>query len=226
MFHNNPDDIKKDTDKSNKQQTKSEEAISFKNEEHRPSLNGFDSKLVDQGRKADQSNNIVKGVDLLLTDNLLSSNKENEALISNSQDDLLSSNDQLTSIKEHLLIPDKQDEKGIDELDKIDFNQILHNQIEHDGRWYLKKLDDEISKINDKISQVEAICLDENLNNREDIDGKIRSSIGKAHLLINKKLSQFKELCNKNIVSSRPTISKGTKSVLTLGPRERIILNY
>ena len=32
--------------------------------------------------------------------------------------------------------------------------------------------------------------------------GKIRSAIGKAHLLTNKKFAQFRELCNKNLAST------------------------
>lgn len=132
------------------------------------------------------------------------------------------SND-LESIKEDLLMPDcllgKAEEDvppvmGIDELDNLKFeNEIAagqpsnesasHEEPSYDGNWYLKKLDEEISKINEKIGRIETISLDEQLNNREEIAGKIRSAIGKGNLLINQKLSQFKELCNKNLVSIR-----------------------
>lgn len=120
----------------------------------------------------------------------------------------------LESIKKDLLIPDllsKEDVPpvtGIDELDELKFKSDLtagsndpNEEPSFDGSWYLKKVAEEIGRINEKIGQIEAISLDEHLNNREEIDGQIRSAIGKGNLLINQKLSQFKELCNKNLVS-------------------------
>lgn len=189
----------------NDKQTKSEETISFndanksKDEEssNEPdSLINLDDNLNLNEIDTDDKENLI-GENILIHEIHKNSDK-----ISN-----------LISIKEDLLIDDKINsliENDTDEVDNVNFNEALNlneNQaaVEEEsngGRWYLKKLDEEIDKINVKISLVEAISLDENLNNREEIEGRLRASIGKANLLINQKLSQFKELCNKNIVST------------------------
>lgn len=207
IFNNGTDHhSKKDENAKTSKQTKSEEAISFENEDK-----NNDYKIV---------SNVSNELDSLIDLNDKECNYlTNDLVDSLNKDVLIPDQFNLESIKEDLIQISRDDLiKGIDELDNFkfdktentnhvdNFNNILNqaNELTEescDGHWYLKKLNNEINKINDKISQIEMICLDENLNNREEIDGKIRCSIGKANLLINKKLSQFKDLCNKNIVS-------------------------
>jgi len=195
------------------QQTKSIEVIS--NQPISPEPIEVSNNLHSLTDKLIEENKLVEEDDDLLTadkENDLLSNNFNEDLLINDKDDQLSNkeNDLLICNKENdlltddlLMIPDKEIElQGVDELDKVNLissdNEIIDEE-EHGGRWYLKKLDEEINKIHLKIDAIETICLDENLNNREEIDGKIRACIGKGHLLINQKLSQFRDLCNKNI---------------------------
>ena len=68
-----------------------------------------------------------------------------------------------------------------------------------DGNWFLSELNRETLSIKEKVDQTEKILSETNLN--EEIAGKLRAAIGKANLLMSKKLTQFKELCYKNIVS-------------------------
>jgi len=187
---------------TNKQHTKSEEALNSKCNGSRPielievtenepaSLIHFNDEFVKDDKidsaQSDEveSNNLIQSTNN--QDNLLVSIVENfQPVTSNNSANV---------------------QKDTDEVDFMNLNAILNNtsnqEERHDGRWFLKQLDDEIGKIKDKINQIDEICLDENLHNREEIDGKIRASVGKAHLLINKKLSQFKELCNKNLTQT------------------------
>lgn len=209
-------------------QTKSEEAISLKSNEGDSAKLSF-RKAVEPKAEAKIANgpNSLISFDEPISD-LPSNDLMATAVASNDQvDGVRLARDHpftgdhlndLESIKEDLLIPDllaKEDAVpsviGIDELNDLKFENNIssdqpsddtsHEEPSYDGNWYLKKLDGEISRIKEKIDQIETICLDEQLSNHEEIEGKIRSAIGKGNLLINQKLSQFKELCNKNLVS-------------------------
>lgn len=68
-----------------------------------------------------------------------------------------------------------------------------------DGRWFLSKVDDTCDQIKERISETEALIGGEAIS--EEMEGKVRAVIGKADLLMRKKLAQFRQLCLHNIVS-------------------------
>lgn len=69
-----------------------------------------------------------------------------------------------------------------------------------DGRWFLMKVDDTCDEIRKRIKQTESLMEKESAISDE-VEGKVRAVIGKAELLMAKKLNQFRELCLHNIVS-------------------------
>lgn len=69
------------------------------------------------------------------------------------------------------------------------------------GRWYLNQLDQTCSNINKQVEIIHGYLRDESHMMDEEVLGMVRSSIGKANLLMTQKLKQFRELCMKNIVS-------------------------
>ncbi len=74
--------------------------------------------------------------------------------------------------------------------------------MQKDGYWYLSELNKTTEEIKERVTETEKILEEETeLGVSEDISGKLRSAIGKANLLMSKKLNQFRELCMKNIVS-------------------------
>ena len=234
IFSNAVNDTKKDGQPD--KQTKSEEAISLKSSKGESKLPFRKAAEPKELAKAGNGPNSLINLDEptsnllandLLSDDLMASTvmpDDQVESVSPTRENLFAADplNDLESIKEDPLTSDLLSNEaalpvaGIDELDNFKLeNNLTSGQNEpsheepasYDGNWYLKKLDEEISRINEKIGQIEAICLDEHLNNREEIDGKIRSAIGKGNLLINQKLSQFKELCNKNLVSSSSFVS-------------------
>lgn len=69
-----------------------------------------------------------------------------------------------------------------------------------DGHYFLRVIEDTKKKIDDLLVQPLLALEDDSVP--EEAKGKIRSAVGKANLLTSKKFSQFRELCEKNIVSA------------------------
>jgi hypothetical protein len=84
----------------------------------------------------------------------------------------------------------KQSETGVTDSDR-------------DGGWYLRKVDDTCDQIRMRIKQTESLMHQESAAISDEVEGKVRAVIGKAELLMTKKLNQFRELCLHNIVSGR-----------------------
>lgn len=68
-----------------------------------------------------------------------------------------------------------------------------------DGRWFLSKVDETCDQIRKRIKETEALIGGDGIS--DEMEGKVRAVIGKADLLMRKKLAQFRELCLHNIVS-------------------------
>lgn len=68
-----------------------------------------------------------------------------------------------------------------------------------DGRSFLKLVDETCDNIRKRMKQTESLMEEESIS--EEVEGKVRAVIGKADLLMSKKLNQFRELCLHNIVS-------------------------
>ena len=69
----------------------------------------------------------------------------------------------------------------------------------HDGHYFIRLLENEIFKFEEQICDFE-----EDLGNdaiSDDVRESIFAAIGKAKLLMSQKLTQFRGLCDKNIVS-------------------------
>ena len=69
----------------------------------------------------------------------------------------------------------------------------------HDGHYFIRMLENEIFKFEEQICDFE-----EDLGNdaiSDDVRESIFAAIGKAKLLMSQKLTQFRGLCDKNIVS-------------------------
>lgn len=69
-----------------------------------------------------------------------------------------------------------------------------------DGPWFLGLLNDCKAGIQLHIDRYEAVLAASEVSS-EEIIGKIRATMGKANLLMNKKLNQFNKLCQDSIVS-------------------------
>lgn len=69
------------------------------------------------------------------------------------------------------------------------------------GPDYLKKLDAVVSDIQNRIKLTESFLENDSGEMGEEMAGNLRSSVGKANLLITQKLNQFRGLCHKNMVS-------------------------
>lgn len=70
------------------------------------------------------------------------------------------------------------------------------NRVERDGRYFLRLLDEQATRISGMADQTEQELLNKL---PEHAVGKIRSATGMARLLVNKKMDQFKELCLNNL---------------------------
>lgn len=86
---------------------------------------------------------------------------------------------------------------GDDEQQGILSEDALYNN--RDGHYYLNLLVQEESFINEQVKLAEIMLAEHGSEMDEDTLGKIRSAIGKANLLINKKCNQFRGLCEKGI---------------------------
>lgn len=100
----------------------------------------------------------------------------------------------------------EEDEGEDDESDSIKHQaqpieqQQLSTESEiNGGSYYLNLLDQEKSFILSQIAEAEATLSAQESELDEDTIGRIRSAIGKANLLLNKKCNQFKELCESNM---------------------------
>lgn len=71
-----------------------------------------------------------------------------------------------------------------------------------DGHWFLSQHDRACEGIKFRVIETDGYMLQDGDKMSEDVAGIVRSAIGKANLLMAQKLSQFKDLCLKNIVSS------------------------
>lgn len=114
------------------------------------------------------------------------------------QDEPVESNEQLSS---------EQQQHQLQQLEPNECPQVESETLNlaaagdtNDGRYYLGLLEQEKSFILEQIARAESLLA---ANDGADLDeeaiGKIRSAIGKANLLINKKCNQFRELCEANI---------------------------
>lgn len=74
-------------------------------------------------------------------------------------------------------------------------------EVVKDGRYFLSILRDEESFIMGQAKLAEAKLAEHEADWSEETIGKVRSAIGKANLLINKKCNQFKELCEKSLIN-------------------------
>lgn len=94
-------------------------------------------------------------------------------------------------------------EKKKEELVENEGDELLaatnESEINMDGRYYLNLLDQEKSFIMSQVAEAESILAGQESELDEDTTGRIRSAIGKANLLVNKKCNQFKELCESNM---------------------------
>lgn len=68
---------------------------------------------------------------------------------------------------------------------------------EKNGHYFLKILDEQTKRLLVLADQVESDISTPNLS--EEIIGKLRSTAGKAKLLVSQKMQQFKGLCTNNI---------------------------
>lgn len=76
---------------------------------------------------------------------------------------------------------------------------IINNDDNNNGEYYLNLLDQEKSFIMGQVGLAESLLAERESEMDEDTVGKIRSAIGKANLLVNKKCNQFRELCERSI---------------------------
>lgn len=72
----------------------------------------------------------------------------------------------------------------------------------NDGRYYLDLVEQEKASISELVRDAEKTLETKGNQLNEDAIGAIRSAIGKANLLMQKKCKQFEELCDANINSS------------------------
>lgn len=89
----------------------------------------------------------------------------------------------------------------------------VNHQQKRDGHYFFHIIDEETRKINDLLVQPLSEVDDKDIP--EEAKGKIRSAIGKAYLLTSKKFSQFRELCEKNIVSILSEFSSSLRYKMT-----------
>lgn len=68
---------------------------------------------------------------------------------------------------------------------------------EKNGHYFLKILEEQTKRLLALADQVESDISTPNLS--EEIIGKLRSTAGKAKLLVSQKMQQFKGLCTNNI---------------------------
>lgn len=70
-----------------------------------------------------------------------------------------------------------------------------------DAHWFLQELNECKIGIQEHVDRYEAVLITTEDAILEEAVGKIRATIGKANLLLNKKLNQFNQLCLDSIVS-------------------------
>lgn len=84
----------------------------------------------------------------------------------------------------------------------IDGDNVGNDEsVVKDGRYFLSILEKEESFIMEQVKLAESRLAEHEADWNEDTVGKVRSAIGKANLLINKKCNQFRELCEKSLVN-------------------------
>lgn len=69
------------------------------------------------------------------------------------------------------------------------------NATTHDGHWFLRELNQCKVGIQAHVDRYESVLASTEDIIPEEVVGKIRATIGKANLLMNKKLNQFNQLC-------------------------------
>ena len=88
-------------------------------------------------------------------------------------------------------------EKVADKPVEAESSESKTNQ---DGHYFLRLLDEERAFIEEQVKRAENVLAEkEGPESDEETLGRIRSAIGKANLLINKKCNQFRELCERSI---------------------------
>lgn len=69
----------------------------------------------------------------------------------------------------------------------------------NNGHHYLELLETETKYIMEQVERANKILEEQEAELDEDVIGNLRSAIGKANLLVNKKFDQFRQLCGANI---------------------------
>lgn len=85
------------------------------------------------------------------------------------------------------------------EAPQPDVTTVAGGDDNNNGLYYLNLLDQEESFIVGQVERAESLLAERESELDEDTVGRIRSAIGKANLLVNKKCNQFKELCERSI---------------------------
>lgn len=70
-----------------------------------------------------------------------------------------------------------------------------------DAQWFLRELNECKIGIQEHVDRYESVLTSTEDTIPEEAIGKVRATIGKANLLLNKKLNQFNQLCLDSIVS-------------------------
>ncbi|KAJ8963089.1 hypothetical protein NQ318_018553 [Aromia moschata] len=78
---------------------------------------------------------------------------------------------------------------------------------EKDGHYFIKILEEQTDRLLELAARVEGEISTPDLS--EEIVGKLRSTAGKARLLVSQKMQQFKGLCTNNINQASSSISVG-----------------
>lgn len=69
-----------------------------------------------------------------------------------------------------------------------------------DANWFLRELNECKIDIQEHVDRYESVLTSTEDTIPEESVGKVRATIGKANLLLNKKLNQFNQLCLDSIV--------------------------
>ena len=70
-----------------------------------------------------------------------------------------------------------------------------------DGKWFLAQVDATCERLRQRARETES-WIDESSGLSEDVAGRVRAVVGKAELLVSKKLNQFRDLCVQNVAVS------------------------
>lgn len=115
---------------------------------------------------------------------------------SNYEQELLGSSPE--SLKAHKIVDDQVGEEIV-AADENENNLAPTSDNIQNGLYYLDLLNKEKSFIAQEVARAEKILENQEAALDDDTVGRIRSAIGKANLLVNKKCKQFEGLCESNL---------------------------